>query len=341
MVEARTPVVTWDVFRVAILQRFTPSQQKNVYDVLLGLQQAKSVAQYREDFELHSAPLKDADEAVLIGIFINGLQEESKAKLSLSKLDSLTQIMDQSQRIEDKSWALSQAQLPKSQRVALPQPLPTFTMQVFYKGRWHYRRLSDAEYHDKLKKGFCFRCDEKYGPNHQCFSKQLNLLIGAVENVDEYNIDEYPRDVPRNGTNHLNVASMLTPNQFEAELLTKLRIASETDGREACNILHAAGPSKVVITSINIEGSLLLIGSHLKDKEQAPEQFKIVIPRIPAYFTARRKTPLIAEADIQEALGGTRLLKGSGRSAFAPSGVDCSPTFISSTVSNCAVTPLK
>ncbi|KAK8694376.1 hypothetical protein V6N13_071930 [Hibiscus sabdariffa] len=81
------------------------------------------------------------------------------------------------------------------------------------------------------------------------------------------------------------VASMLTPNQFEAELLTKLRIASETDGREACNILHAAGPSKVVITSINIEGSLLLIGSHQKHKEQAPEQFKIVIPRIPAYFT--------------------------------------------------------
>lgn len=81
------------------------------------------------------------------------------------------------------------------------------------------------------------------------------------------------------------VASMLTPNQFEAELLTKLRIGSETDGREACNILHAAGPSKVVITSINIKGNLLLIGSHQKDKEHAPEQFKIVIPRIPAYFT--------------------------------------------------------
>ncbi|KAA3474627.1 pyridoxal kinase isoform X1 [Gossypium australe] len=81
------------------------------------------------------------------------------------------------------------------------------------------------------------------------------------------------------------VASMLTPNQFEAELLTKLRIGSETDGRKACNILHAAGPSKVVITSINIDGNLLLIGSHQKDKEQAPEQFKIVIPRIPAYFT--------------------------------------------------------
>ncbi|KAK8327374.1 hypothetical protein V6Z11_A11G178200 [Gossypium hirsutum] len=62
------------------------------------------------------------------------------------------------------------------------------------------------------------------------------------------------------------VASMLTPNQFEAELLTKLRIGSETDGRKACKILHAAGPSKVVITSINIDGNLLLIGSHQKDK---------------------------------------------------------------------------
>lgn len=83
----------------------------------------------------------------------------------------------------------------------------------------------------------------------------------------------------------VSVASMLTPNQFEAEQLTGSRIASEQDGREACNILHAVGPSKVVITSININGSLLLIGSHKKEKGQSPEQFKIAIPKIPAYFT--------------------------------------------------------
>lgn len=81
------------------------------------------------------------------------------------------------------------------------------------------------------------------------------------------------------------VASMLTPNQFEAELLTGSRIVSEQDGREACKTLHAAGPSKVVITSINIDGNLLLVGSHKKDKGQSPEQFKIVIPKVPAYFT--------------------------------------------------------
>ncbi|XP_031396295.1 pyridoxal kinase isoform X2 [Punica granatum] len=59
------------------------------------------------------------------------------------------------------------------------------------------------------------------------------------------------------------VASMLTPNQFEAELLSGCRIESEADGWEACNALHDVGPSK----------------------GQPPEQFKISIPRIPAYFT--------------------------------------------------------
>ncbi|XP_020210391.1 pyridoxal kinase isoform X2 [Cajanus cajan] len=81
------------------------------------------------------------------------------------------------------------------------------------------------------------------------------------------------------------VASMLTPNQFEAELLTGFKIQSEGHGREACRFLHAAGPSKVIITSINIDGNLLLIGSHQKVKGEPPRQFKILIPKIPAYFT--------------------------------------------------------
>ncbi|XP_072979885.1 pyridoxal kinase [Typha angustifolia] len=81
------------------------------------------------------------------------------------------------------------------------------------------------------------------------------------------------------------VASMLTPNHFEVEVLTGLRVTSEKDGLEACNILHANGTTKVVITSLILEDELLLIGSHQKVKGQPPEQFKIVIPKIPAYFT--------------------------------------------------------
>ncbi|KAK9037178.1 hypothetical protein V6N11_022099 [Hibiscus sabdariffa] len=266
--EARTPIVTWDVFRVAILHRFTPSQQGNLYEVLLGLQQTRSIAQYREDFELLSATLKDAVDEVLIGIFINGLREEIKAELHLSKLGSLAQIMDQSQRIEEKNWALNQAQLPRNQRVAPPRISPFFSTVESSRSTnttgssvrpapapfvplhstpmtapWHfyehkreddaamgiessskrggpYKRLSYVEYHEKLKKGFCFRFDEKYSPNHRCNSKQLNLLIVTAQNEDE-DIDGLPGEAPRSDTDHLH-----DPGQQDTEKLLELSLQS-------------------------------------------------------------------------------------------------------------------
>ncbi|KAH9306547.1 hypothetical protein KI387_010951, partial [Taxus chinensis] len=63
------------------------------------------------------------------------------------------------------------------------------------------------------------------------------------------------------------------------------RVTCEAEGLRACDALHAAGPSKVVITSLDIDGTLLLIGSHQKIKGHPAEQFKIAMPKIPAYFT--------------------------------------------------------
>ena len=40
-----------------------------------------------------------------------------------------------------------------------------------------YRKLSIEEYQARLKMGLCFRCDERYRPNHGCKSKQLQVLI--------------------------------------------------------------------------------------------------------------------------------------------------------------------
>ncbi|KAL9263436.1 Pyridoxal kinase-like protein [Drosera capensis] len=78
----------------------------------------------------------------------------------------------------------------------------------------------------------------------------------------------------------------------------KKRITSAEDGRAACNILHAVRPEKVLLSSWVAGGrlrgcldkrqhgrNLLLIGSHRKEKDKPPEQFKIVIPKILAYFT--------------------------------------------------------
>lgn len=81
------------------------------------------------------------------------------------------------------------------------------------------------------------------------------------------------------------VATMITPNHFEAEQLTGRRIETEAEALEACADLHAAGPSKVVITSLSIDNMLTVIGSHVQSEGKAPKQFKIVLPKLHSYFT--------------------------------------------------------
>jgi len=48
------------------------------------------------------------------------------------------------------------------------------------------------------------------------------------------------------------LANVLTPNQFETELLTGISISTIEDGQNACKYLHDIGPKLVVITSLNL-----------------------------------------------------------------------------------------
>jgi len=52
--------------------------------------------------------------------------------------------------------------------------------------------------------------------------------------------------------NILPIADILTPNQFEAELLTGKKITSEEEALEVMSLLHDAGPHTVVITSSDL-----------------------------------------------------------------------------------------
>lgn len=97
------------------------------------------------------------------------------------------------------------------------------------------------------------------------------------------------------------LANIVTPNQFEAEQLTGVKIWNMKDAMNACAALHDLGPEMVFITSMTLreekssgeqggekagEGSLAILASHrcstssLKD-----EVFRIDSPLIPERFT--------------------------------------------------------
>ncbi|KAL9263077.1 Pyridoxal kinase-like protein [Drosera capensis] len=74
-------------------------------------------------------------------------------------------------------------------------------------------------------------------------------------------------------------SSVATGKGRKRRTKSTLVVAKRTKGR------HKGPIEFVVLTSVNMDGNLLLIGSHRMEKDKPPEQFKIVIPKILAYFT--------------------------------------------------------
>ena len=81
---------------------------------------------------------------------------------------------------------------------------------------------------------------------------------------------------------------MITPNHFEAELLTERTIANDADAAAACEALHARGPQTVVITSLYYEGAdehVLMLASRRDASSGAIRQWRLKLPRLPRDFT--------------------------------------------------------
>lgn len=87
-------------------------------------------------------------------------------------------------------------------------------------------------------------------------------------------------------------ADIITPNQFEAELLTDRHISSEKDAVEVMNLLHSMGPDTVVITSSDLPSPLgdqylVALGSQKivrADGTMVTQQIRMDIPRVEAVF---------------------------------------------------------
>lgn len=83
-----------------------------------------------------------------------------------------------------------------------------------------------------LPKDCCYVCDPVLGDNGELY-------------VPEELVAVYRSDV-------LQHVSILTPNQFEAELLTERKIGTIQEAVDACNLLHSKGPKVIVLTTLDV-----------------------------------------------------------------------------------------
>uniref|UniRef100_A0A668UP84 Pyridoxal kinase n=1 Tax=Oreochromis aureus TaxID=47969 RepID=A0A668UP84_OREAU len=89
------------------------------------------------------------------------------------------------------------------------------------------------------------------------------------------------------------LADILTPNQFEAELLTGRKINTEEDAIEVMDLLHKMGPETVVLTSTDLpskQGDQFLVAlgsqkiSKVSDGTNTDQKICMDIPKVDAVF---------------------------------------------------------
>lgn len=88
------------------------------------------------------------------------------------------------------------------------------------------------------------------------------------------------------------VADIITPNQFEAELLTGQKICTQQDAVRVMDMLHSLGPNTVVITSSDLPASrgpeyLVTMGSQRRvddDGQTHTLRICLELPRVDAVF---------------------------------------------------------
>ncbi|OLY84168.1 Pyridoxal kinase [Smittium mucronatum] len=99
--------------------------------------------------------------------------------------------------------------------------------------------------------------------------------------VDESLIDLYRKQL-------IPLANLVTPNQFEAELVSGKPIKTLEDAKNACLSFHDLGTPNVIITSTVLDGDetqLHLIGSQFDATSKKHSIFSITFPMLPGYYT--------------------------------------------------------
>ncbi|KAJ1404919.1 hypothetical protein SESBI_26214 [Sesbania bispinosa] len=150
---------------------------------------------------------KDTDAEFLKSIFLNGLKEEVRAKLRLHQWRSLPEMMDLAQRADERNRALQRTtgvgygrgniikNYPISRTITVEAGRKTYSSSgtpslgtakestntqpannLRVKGG-SFKKLSNDELNERQKKGLCFNCDEKFGPNHVCKNKRYQIMI--------------------------------------------------------------------------------------------------------------------------------------------------------------------
>ncbi|GJS49281.1 ty3-gypsy retrotransposon protein [Tanacetum coccineum] len=205
---SRNKLITdWEGFLESVRDRFGPCKYEDPQGALSKLLQLGSVAQYQSDFEKLMNRVTEIPEKLLISFYISGLKPALQRELLVSKPTTLGDAFSLARvteaRFEDKGMApvsnkaintssggQNQKGTPPrftfshpapSKQALLPTPPKPSSGTTPLAIKW----ISPAERQERLSKGLCFNCDNKWVRGHKCPGKFLLLMADEVDDADQ------------------------------------------------------------------------------------------------------------------------------------------------------------
>uniref|UniRef100_A0A8I3P3Y0 Pyridoxal kinase n=1 Tax=Canis lupus familiaris TaxID=9615 RepID=A0A8I3P3Y0_CANLF len=161
---------------------------------------------------------------------------------------------------------------------------------------WKGQVLNSDELHE-LYEGLKLNNVNKYDYVLTGYTRDKSFLASVVDIVRELKQQNSKLYVPEDllpvyKEKVVPVADIITPNQFEAELLSGRKIHSEEEALVVMDVLHAMGPDTVVITSSDLPSSrgsdyLIALGSQRTrnpDGSVVTERIRMEMHKVDAVF---------------------------------------------------------
>ncbi|KAG6528131.1 hypothetical protein ZIOFF_010280 [Zingiber officinale] len=181
----------WEEFKEELINRFGPSGYENVDGELAKIRQTSTVLEYQGRFERLSNQTRDWSEKQLLGTFIEGLRLDIRQEVKMNQPRTMKAALSFARLQEEKINEEGR----RNNKVIRENPSYYSTP----------RRLTKEEIKERMAKGLCWHCDEKWHRGHQCKQKRI-LMIEPIENSEEE--DDFHEDETQDNINEVQYDSM-------------------------------------------------------------------------------------------------------------------------------------
>ncbi|XP_042980015.1 uncharacterized protein LOC122310203 [Carya illinoinensis] len=180
--------------------QFGPSPTINHHGQLAKLKQEGKVHLYIEEFRQLQTLVRGWSEEALVGTFIDGLKPWIAKEIKLKQPTRIQEVMRMTEILEESSnmeRRFSKDMGSKASRTLQTKPpwKNRVDGEVSKPKPYEVKRLSREEVQERIKRGLCFKCGDKWSKEHSCKSGKVYVMIEEEEHEESSSHESEPEEV--------------------------------------------------------------------------------------------------------------------------------------------------